>query len=72
MMYVVRFFPRRWLLYSIYVDPQHRKEGHFKAIMSDALERAKAEGVEELKLVVFHKNALAIELFGKLGFETTN
>ena len=68
MVYVVRFSPRMWWLHSVYVHPDHRRKGHFKAILKFIVERAKLEHIKQIKLEIATKDSFSKEGYIKLGF----
>jgi RimJ/RimL family protein N-acetyltransferase len=53
---------------GIGVIPSCRGKGIGKALMIDALRRAKEKGLERIELTVFEKNVPAIALYQQLGF----
>ena len=58
-------------IYGMYVAPEVRGQGVGKALMAEAIERAKEfEGVEQIHLQVVSTNGSAKKLYESLGFET--
>lgn len=58
-------------IYGMYVAPEVRGQGAGKALMVEAISRAKDfEGVEQIHLQVISQNASAKKLYQSLGFET--
>jgi RimJ/RimL family protein N-acetyltransferase len=53
---------------GIGVVTPYRGKGIGKALMIDALRRAKEKGLERIELTVFEKNVPAIALYQQLGF----
>ena len=58
-----------WWLQSVYVAPQHRRKGIFKAMFSKVKEMAEEEGISELRLYVDKHNDSAQNTYRALGME---
>jgi ribosomal protein S18 acetylase RimI-like enzyme len=59
------------VIWGVYVDPSLRGKGVGRALMQEAIERARTiDGVEELHLTVTAINTGAIELYKTFGFTT--
>jgi ribosomal protein S18 acetylase RimI-like enzyme len=54
---------------TIYVDPQHRRQGIGKALVEHAEAWAKTQGYTQMGLQVFTTNQPAIELYQQLGYQ---
>ena len=54
---------------SIAVDPTHRRHGIGKTLMTRALAKLKAQGVQCVRLTVRPANLAAIRLYSILGFQ---
>lgn len=53
---------------KMYVHPAHRKRAIAGSIMRHFLQRAEADGVEQVHLVVTASNVFAVKFYEKLGF----
>ena len=53
---------------KMYVHPAHRKRAIAGTIMRHFLQRAEADGVEQVHLVVTASNVFAVDFYAKLGF----
>ena len=61
-----------WWIQSVYVHPDARRQGVFRALYEHALETARGERqVVGLRLYVDHDNAAAQETYLRLGMERT-
>lgn len=56
-----------WWIQSVYVMPQYRKQGIFKAMYNKVLELAGNEGISQVRLYVDKHNFPAQEVYKKLG-----
>lgn len=56
------------LLGTLAVDPHRHGQGIGRAMMEDAIERLRAEGVRRIELYAESDNAQALRLYRKLGF----
>jgi ribosomal protein S18 acetylase RimI-like enzyme len=60
-----------WWIQSVYVAPEHRRQGAYSALQAEAERRAGADGACGLRLYVDRDNAHAQETYRSLGFERT-
>ncbi|MCB5166029.1 GNAT family N-acetyltransferase [Streptomyces bambusae] len=58
-----------WLLNDLYVAPAGRRTGAGRALLRDALDRARAEGVAGVQLDTAYDNHIAQGLYEAEGFE---
>lgn len=56
-----------WWIQSVYVLPEHRGRGIYKAMYNKVLDLAKAEGISQIRLYVDKKNSTAQTVYQKLG-----
>jgi len=56
-----------WWVQSVYVHPDHRRRGIFRALYAHARERARAAGAVGIRLYVEQNNAAAQQCYGQLG-----
>ena len=56
------------LLGTLAVDPRRHGQGVGHAMLTDAIERLKADGVKRIELYAESDNAQALRFYGKLGF----
>jgi ribosomal protein S18 acetylase RimI-like enzyme len=63
---------RRAFIYDIEVGEAHRRHGYASAMIEALAELARADDVSSIGLNVFGHNDGAIDLYRKLGFETTS
>jgi ribosomal protein S18 acetylase RimI-like enzyme len=56
-----------WWIQSVYVHPDHRRRGVFRALYEHARRRARAAGVVSLRLYVERHNAAAQDVYRSLG-----
>jgi GNAT superfamily N-acetyltransferase len=61
--------PRRAYILNVYTEPDHRKQGLARRIMTVILAWCRAEG---LKAVSLHASTYGRSLYESLGFEKTN
>lgn len=54
---------------TLAVDPELHGQGIAMAMVTDAIERLKSEGVKRIELIVESDNAPALRFYEKLGFE---
>jgi len=54
---------------SLATAPEHRRRGHGEALLTAALEHARAKGARRASLEVRSDNDAACDLYRKLGFE---
>ena len=54
---------------TLAVDPALHGQGIAMAMVTDAIERLKSEGVKRIELIVESDNAPALRFYEKLGFE---
>jgi GNAT superfamily N-acetyltransferase/molybdopterin converting factor small subunit len=58
-------------IFGLYIWLPCRGLGLGEALCRQAISRARAEGAEELHVLVYPRNRAALNLYGNLGFETT-
>ncbi|TLS37212.1 GNAT family N-acetyltransferase [Pseudalkalibacillus caeni] len=58
------------MLVAMYIQPEHQKKGFGKKLVQKAIERAKAEGIEQVLLSVATTNPKARKLYESVGFES--
>jgi len=58
-----------WWIQSVYVVPEARRSGVFRAMYADVAQRAKAAGAVGLRLYVETENARAQNTYRELGME---
>ena len=56
-----------WWIQSVYVVPEHRGRGIYKAMYNKVLDLAKAEGISQIRLYVDKENSTAQTVYQKLG-----
>jgi ribosomal protein S18 acetylase RimI-like enzyme len=56
------------LLGTLAVDPRRHGHGIGQAMLADAIERLKADGIKRIELYAESDNAPALRFYGKLGF----
>ena len=56
-----------WWIQSVYVVPEHRGRGIYKAMYNKVLDLAKAEGISQIRLYVDKENSTAQTVYKKLG-----
>ena len=56
-----------WWIQSVYVVPEHRGRGIYKAMYNKVLDIAKAEGISQIRLYVDKENSTAQAVYQKLG-----
>ena len=56
-----------WWIQSVYVLPEYRDRGIYKAMYNKVLDLAKAEGVSQIRLYVDKDNSTAQAVYQKLG-----
>jgi len=62
-----------WWIQSVYVTPEFRRRGVFRALYEDARDRAKnEEGVCGCRLYVERDNVSALTVYTRLGLKETN
>ena len=61
-----------WWIQSVYVEPQHRKKGVYKAMYSKVKEMAQAENVSQVRLYVDKTNTSAQQAYQRLGMGETH
>ncbi|CAG9465986.1 unnamed protein product [Pedinophyceae sp. YPF-701] len=59
-----------WWVQSVYVAPEHRRRGHFKALYQHVKEACRAAGGGGLRLYVDDENTRAQETYQKLGMKS--
>jgi ribosomal protein S18 acetylase RimI-like enzyme len=62
--------PDTWYICGIAVTPEHRGQGIGKRLMQIAREQALDHGYDQLSLIVFEENTIAVSLYRQLGYET--
>jgi GNAT superfamily N-acetyltransferase len=58
-----------WWFQSVYVMPEHRRHGVFRALYAEVERRARAAGAVGLRLYVERDNARARQTYASLGME---
>lgn len=58
-----------WWIQSVYVLPEYRGRGIYKAMYGNVLEQAKSAGVSQIRLYVDKNNTTAQAVYQKLGME---
>ena len=58
-----------WWIQSVYVLPEYRGRGIYKAMYGNVLEQAKSAGVFQIRLYVDKNNTTAQAVYQKLGME---
>ena len=61
-----------WWIQSVYVEPQHRKKGVYKAMYSKVKQMAQAENVSQVRLYVDKTNTSAQHAYQCLGMNETH
>jgi ribosomal protein S18 acetylase RimI-like enzyme len=61
-----------WWIQSVYVHPEHRKVGAFKALYRYAEEQAKLAGAVGIRLYVDAHNETAQQAYARLGMTLSN
>ena len=61
-----------WWIQSLYVLPEFRGQGTFRAMFSKVKEMASEQQVSEIRLYVDKDNKTAQEVYGKLGMKECN
>ena len=61
-----------WWIQSVYVEPQHRKKGVYKAMYSKVKQMAQAENVSQVRLYVDKTNTSAQQAYQRLGMDETH
>lgn len=61
-----------WWIQSVYVEPQHRKKGVYKAMYSKVKQMAQAENVSQVRLYVDKTNTSAQQAYQCLGMNETH
>lgn len=61
-----------WWVQSVYVAPDHRRKGAFRALLDHAERAAADAGAVGLRLYVDKANAAARDTYLRLGFEVTH
>ena len=56
-----------WWMQSVYVLPEYRGRGIYKAMYNKVLDLAKAEGISQIRLYVDKENSTAQAVYQKLG-----
>lgn len=56
-----------WWIQSVYVMPQYRNQGIFKAMYNKVLDLARSEDVSQVRLYVDKTNTSAQDVYQKLG-----
>jgi ribosomal protein S18 acetylase RimI-like enzyme len=54
---------------DIYVTPTHRRKGLGKRLLQATIGYLKSEGSEHIRLAVWHRNKVAIQIYEQLGFK---
>ena len=60
---------RRGYLYHLAIDPKYRRAGLGKALVENAIEALRNEGIEKCHLFMFKRNRLARRFWQAMGWE---
>ncbi len=63
---------KKGFIYKIFIEENHRGQGHGKSLMRLLEEKAREMGLNTLALHVFGSNKIAINLYNSIGYEITN
>ena len=58
-----------WWIQSVYVTPEHRGQGIFRAMYTKVIEMAKEHNIAQVRLYVDRHNTNAQKVYQKLGME---
>ena len=58
-----------WWIQSVYVMPEHRGQGIFRAMYTKVIEMAKEQNIAQVRLYVDRHNTHAQKVYQKLGME---
>ena len=58
-----------WWIQSVYVMPEHRGQGIFRAMYTKVIEMAKEQNIAQVRLYVDRHNTNAQKVYQKLGME---
>ena len=58
-----------WWIQSVYVIPEHRGQGIFRAMYTKVIEMAKEQNIAQVRLYVDRHNTNAQQVYQKLGME---
>ena len=61
-----------WWIQSVYVMPEHRGQGIFRAMYTKVIEMAKEQKIAQVRLYVDRHNTNAQKVYQKLGMEECN
>jgi ribosomal protein S18 acetylase RimI-like enzyme len=61
-----------WWIQSVYVHPDHRRRGVFRALYDHAREQARRAGAVGVRLYVDDHNAAAQQVYERLGMRMSN
>ena len=61
-----------WWIQSVYVMPEHRGQGIFRAMYTKVIEMAKEQKIAQARLYVDRHNTNAQKVYQKLGMEECN
>ena len=61
-----------WVLRDLYVDPDARRTGVARSLLTTIADEARIEGAHRLSLQTETGNQRAIDLYAKVGFEVIN
>ena len=61
-----------WWIQSVYVMPEHRGQGIFRAMYTTVIEMAKEQKIAHVRLYVDRHNTNAQKVYQKLGMEECN
>jgi GNAT superfamily N-acetyltransferase len=61
-----------WWIQSVYVAPDHRRRGVYRALYAAVLDEARDAGARGLRLYVAADNAAARRVYGALGMEPSH
>lgn len=61
-----------WWIQSVYVTPEHRRQGLYKAMYQKVKEAARESGVSQVRLYVDKTNRSAQEVYHRLGMHESH
>ena len=61
-----------WWIQSVYVEPQHRGKGVYKAMYATVKQMAKEQNVSQIRLYVDKTNTTAQQAYQRLGMSETH
>jgi len=61
-----------WWIQSVYVQPQYRRKGVYRALYAKAKEMAKADGATQIRLYVDRTNQQGLQTYQALGMHESH